>query len=69
MARIKWNEDYGNYKAGQEYDVADTKSLKKHIEAGRIEILKVKPETATVPEGENAMLKPEKVHTRKTDKK
>lgn len=69
MPRIKWKADYGNYKAGQEFEVADIKKLQKHIEAGRIEVLKTKPETTTAPKGETAVIKAPEVHTRKPDKK
>lgn len=69
MARIKWLTNYAGYTKGQEHDVADLKKLTKHIEKGRIEVLKAKPETGQAPQGENAMMKPEKIHTRKAPKK
>lgn len=62
MARIKWKVDYASYKAGQELDVDDLANLKKHIEAGRIEVLKAKAETGTTPKGETTSAKTEPKH-------
>lgn len=68
MPRIKFLTDYGQYKAGSEYEVSNIDTLKKHLAAGRIEVLKARTETATLT-GENAMLKPEKTTKAKKPKK
>lgn len=64
MPRVKFLQDYGNYREGSEHEVADISALKAHIKAGRIEVLKATPEKAIAPTPEKAVINAPEVHTR-----
>lgn len=54
MVKVRFTQDYGNYKKGSEYTIASAAGMKYLIAAGKVEIVKEQPETAVMPVAETA---------------